>query len=164
MKILVSACLLGNPVRYDGRSKPIDHALLDDLVARDRVMAFCPEVAGGLPIPRNPAEIISGSGEDVLAGKAGVQTENGEDVTGFFLDGARQALELCRRHGIRVALLTESSPSCGSSQIYDGGFSRTARPGAGVTAALLRQNGIEVFNQHQLAAAVHALDCDADND
>ena len=158
MKILVSACLLGNPGRYDGRSKPIDHALLDDLVARDRVMAFCPEVAADRVRRRRQ------SGEDVLAGKAGVQTEDGEDVTEFFLDGARQALELCRRHGIRVALLTESSPSCGSSQIYDGGFSRTARPGAGVTAALLRQNGIEVFNQHQLAAAVQALDCDAEND
>jgi len=164
MKILVSACLLGNPVRYDGRSKPLDQTLLDDLVARDLVIGFCPEVAGGLAVPRKPAEILSGNGEDVLAGRARVQTRNGEDVTGSFLDGAQQALELCRQHGIQVALLTESSPSCGSSQIYDGGFSRTTRPGAGVTAALLRQHGITVFNQHQLQAAVEALGCGSDDD
>ena len=164
MRILVSACLLGNPVRYDGRSKPLGQPLLDDLVARDLVIAFCPEVAGGLSVPRKPAEILSGSGEDVLSGKARVQTRSGEDVTAYFIDGARQALGLCRQHGIRVAILTESSPSCGSSRIYDGSFTRTALPGTGVTAALLREHGIAVFNQHQLQAAVKALGCGGDGD
>ena len=157
MKMLLSACLLGNPVRYDGRSKPIDHASLDELVASGRIIGFCPEVAGGLPVPRKPAEIQGGNGDDVIAGKARVRTQDGEDVTDSFLQGARQALDLCRRHDIGVAVLTESSPSCGSSQIYDGSFKRNLLTGAGVTAALLRQHGIEVFNQYQLDAALERL-------
>ena len=157
-KILVSACLLGEAVRYDGRDKALDDRLLRQLLREDRVIGFCPEVGGGLPIPRPAAEIQNGGGAAVIAGHARVLTDSGDDVTDYFLAGARQALELCQEHEIRAAVLTESSPSCGGTQIYDGSFSRRAIAGAGVTAALLRSRNIAVFNQHQLRAAVEYLD------
>lgn len=156
-KLLVSACLLGDPVRYDGKSKAQHHAGLADLVAQDRVVGFCPEVAGGLPIPRPAAEIQTGDGAAVVAGDAIVTTGDGSDVTGYFLSGAQQALALCQRHGIEVAVLTESSPSCGSKRIYDGSFSRNAIAGSGVTSALLGQNGVRVFSQLELDDALQYL-------
>ena len=156
-KILVSACLLGDPVRYDGRSKALVNSDLDALLAQDRIISFCPEVAGGLPVPRAAAEIQAADGNAVIAGQAEVRTEDGIDVTDYFLAGAQQALALCRKHEITVAVLTESSPSCGSSKVYNGSFRRTAIPGSGVTTALLRQHGIAVFNQHQLEAACRHL-------
>ena len=156
-KILVSACLLGNPVRYDGRSKALDSNDLDALLAQDRIISFCPEIAGGLPVPRAAAEIQAGDGDTVVAGQARVMTADGTDVTDYFLLGAQQALALCRKHDITVAVLTESSPSCGSGQVNDGSFTRTAIPGSGVTKALLRQHGITVFNQQQLEAACRHL-------
>ncbi len=157
-KILVSACLLGHPVRYDGRSKALDNSDLDALLAQDRIISFCPEVACGLPVPRAAAEIQAGGGHAVIAGQAWVRTGDGTDVTDYFLAGAQQALALCREHDITVAVLTESSPSCGSGQIYDGSFNRSVVPGSGVTTALLRQHGIKVFNQHQLETARRHLE------
>ncbi len=156
-KLLVSACLLGDPVRYDGKSKAQHHAGLVDLVEQGRVIGFCPEVAGGLPIPRPAAEIQAGDGAAVIAGIARVATGEGSDVTRYFLSGARQALALCQRHDIEVAVLTESSPSCGSDRIYDGSFSRNAIAGSGVTSALLGQNGIRVFSQLDLDQALACL-------
>ena len=160
-KILVSACLLGNPVRYDGRSKLLENSALDRLVTEQRVISFCPEVAGGLPVPRPAAEIHGGDGHAVITEQARVRTRTGEDVTDCFIAGARQALELCREHDIEVAVLTESSPSCGSGQVYDGSFSRSAVAGSGVTTAMLRQHGIRVFNQFQLEAACRYLESSA---
>jgi uncharacterized protein YbbK (DUF523 family) len=157
-KILLSACLLGNPVRYDGKSKTLHNSTLDNLLSQDRVISFCPEVAGGLPVPRPAAEIHYGDGAAVIAKLAAVKTQDGSDVSEYFLSGAQQALALCHQHHITVAVLTESSPSCGSSQIYDGSFLRRAIPGSGVTAALLRQHGIKVFNQHQLGEACRHLE------
>lgn len=159
-KILFSACLLGKPVRYDGQSKTLHNAALDQLLAQDRVISFCPEVAGGLAVPRTAAEIHAGDGAAVIAKLASVKTRDGSDVSEYFLSGARQALALCREHDIRVAVLTESSPSCGSSQIYDGSFTRSAIPGSGVTAALLAQNGVKVFNQHQIEEALMHVEVD----
>ena len=156
-RLLVSACLLGDPVRYDGNSKPLHHAGLEKLRAEGRLVAFCPETAGGLPVPRAPAEIVGGDGDAVLAGMARVETRLGDDVSDHFRSGAEQALQACRLHGIRTALLTERSPSCGSREIYDGSFSRQTIEAGGVTAALLRQQGIEVFNQHQVEAALDYL-------
>jgi uncharacterized protein YbbK (DUF523 family) len=156
-KLLVSACLLGNPVRYDGQAKTLGHAGLERLQAEGRVVAFCPEVAGGLPVPRAPAEIIAADGSAVLAGRARVTTRDGCDVSDYFIAGAKQALALCREQGITAAVLTETSPSCGSNQIYDGSFTRRSIVGTGVTASLLRQQGIEVFSQFQLAAALRYL-------
>ena len=156
-RMLVSACLLGNPVRYDARAKPLAHAGLQRLMAAGRVLAFCPEVAGGLPIPRPAAEIRGGDGAAVIDGRVRVTTHNGADVSDYFLEGARQALALCQQQGIRVALLTDRSPSCGSSEIYDGSFSRRRIAASGVTTALLRQHGISVFSEHQVDAALACL-------
>ncbi len=153
-KILVSACLLGNPVRYDGNSKALNHPLLDQWVEQGRIVSFCPEVAGGLPVPRAAAEILDGDGNTVFDHDARVATRNGRDVTDYFVAGARRALALCQQHNISLAVLTESSPSCGSEQIYDGSFTHAPIPGVGVTTALLQRNGILVFSQHQLNAVV----------
>lgn len=155
-KLLVSACLLGNPVRYDGKSRSLDHAGLQQLLRQGRVIVFCPEVAGGLPVPRAAAEIIAGDGSAVIAGTARVKTRGGDDVSEFFLAGAEQALALCRQQDISVAVLTELSPSCGSGQIYDGSFTRRSINASGVTTSLLQQHGIKVFNQYQID---EALDC-----
>ena len=156
-KLLVSACLLGNPVRYDGQAKTLGHAGLERLQAEGRVVAFCPEVAGGLSVPRAPAEIIAADGSEVLAGRARVTTRDGCDVSDNFITGAKQALALCREQGIAAAVLTETSPSCGSNQIYDGSFTRRSIDGSGVTATLLRQQGIQVFSQFQVDAALRYL-------
>jgi len=158
-KILVSACLLGDPVRYDGKAKELHNHLLEPLLREDRIVRFCPEVAGGLPVPREAAEIQCSDGRAVIEELARVVTRGGTDVTDYFVAGAGKALALCRQHNIRVAVLTESSPSCGSAQIYDGSFSRKAKPGVGVTTALLQRNGVIVFSQHQLEAAIKQLDC-----
>ena len=157
-KLLVSACLLGDPVRYDGKSKRLQHEALDRLLAQQRAIAFCPEVAGGLGVPRPAAEIQGGDGGAVIAGDARVVTRDGDDVSAQFIRGAQRALDLCRRHEIEVAVLTEFSPSCGSGIIYDGSFTRARTAGDGVAAALLRAHGIRVFNQQQLADALACLD------
>ena len=155
-KVLVSACLLGQPVRYDGRSS--GHPDLLQTWQRDgRVVPLCPEVAGGLPTPRPPAEIPGGQGGAVLDGEAQVVTVGGEDVSAQFLAGARLALELVRRHGIRVAVLKSGSPSCGNRLVYDGTFSGTKVSGEGVTSALLRREGVLVFSELELEDAARAL-------
>lgn len=155
-KVLVSACLLGQPVRYDGRSSGHPD-LLQTWQREGRVVPLCPEVAGGLPTPRPPAEIPGGQGGAVLDGEAQVVTVGGEDVSGQFLAGARLALELVRRHGIRVAVLKSGSPSCGNRLVYDGTFSGTKVSGEGVTSALLRREGVLVFSELELEDAARAL-------
>ncbi len=149
-KILVSACLLGEPVRYDGQCKALASQALKQLLSEDRVIAFCPEVAGGLSTPREPAEIQSWQTIHVL-------TASGHDVTKAFQQGAEQTLKLCQQHAIRVAVLTELSPSCGSSQVYDGSFRREQISGAGITALLLRNHGIKIFSQYQTNQAITEL-------
>ncbi|WP_061240126.1 DUF523 domain-containing protein [Ectopseudomonas composti] len=155
-KILVSRCLLGHRVRYDGGAHgPFD--LLQQWLGEGRVVALCPEVAGGLPTPRPPAEIHGGQGGAVLDGRLPVLTIDGEDVTTAFVDGAEQALALVREHGIRLALLKARSPSCGNLENYDGSFSGVRVAGEGVTAALLRRAGVQVFNEQQFGEARRAL-------
>lgn len=139
-------------MRYDGRDSNVGSELLTRLRAQGRVVTICPEVAGGLPIPRPPAEILGGDGHDVLAGEARVLTAT-DDVTDAYVTGARRALELAQQHNIKVAILKARSPSCGVRQIYDGTHSAQLRDGAGVTAALLREHGIEVFDEEQLTEA-----------
>jgi len=151
-KILISACLLGQPVRYDGQSKESQNPTLNHWHEEGRLVPLCPEVSGGLPVPRPAAEII-GLADDVLDGRGAVKTEDGEDVSSFFLCGAQHALILCQQENIRVAILKENSPSCGSTQVYDGSFSAKLITGIGVTTAILRQNGIIVFNEHEIDAA-----------
>lgn len=151
-RILVSSCLAGRPVRYDGAAKPVESDLFERWRIEGRLIPFCPELSGGLTVPRPPAEIVGGDGGDVLDGTARILTDAGEDVTGEFLRGARLALETARRSGARTALLKESSPSCGTHRIYDGTFTGTGTPGTGVTAALLERAGIKVFPETDLAA------------
>ncbi|MCO6009088.1 DUF523 domain-containing protein [Actinoallomurus purpureus] len=158
-RILVSACLLGRPVRYDGTGKRSDHRVFERWRAEGRLVPVCPEVRGGLPVPRPPAEIHGGLGGDVLDGRARVLTRDGADVTEHFLEGARQALDEARAHGVRMAILKESSPSCGVARIYDGTFSGTGVPGEGVTTALLERHGIAVFAENAIdEAAAHLAD------
>jgi len=152
-KVFVSACLLGDKVRYDGRSVLSGNAVLHQWIDEGRVVSLCPEVSAGMSIPRSPAEISGGQGGDVLSGKVFVTDNTGQDVTEDFLIGANNALSACKRNGITVAVLTENSPSCGSSFIYSGNFTGTKVAGAGVTAALLTANGIQVFSQYQLIEA-----------
>ncbi|WP_263216114.1 DUF523 domain-containing protein [Pseudomonas atacamensis] len=155
-KILVSRCLLGHRVRYDGgASGPFD--LLEQWIEEGRVVPLCPEVAGGLPTPRAAAEIPGGQGGEVLDGIAAVITTDGEDVSAQFLEGARQALELVQKHGIRVAVLKANSPSCGNLLTYDGTFSGVRVSGEGVTAALLKRHGVRVFSELELAEAAVTL-------
>lgn len=152
-RILVSACLLGQPVRYDGRGKPLGDDRLAAWQARGRIVALCPEVAGGLPTPRPPAEIEPGAtAADVLEGRARILTRTGEDVTAPFLAGARIALDTARAQRCRFALLMDGSPSCGSLRVYSGHHDGSRRPGQGVTAALLTRHGIAVFAPSQIDA------------
>ncbi|MFJ2546504.1 DUF523 domain-containing protein [Pseudomonas sp. NPDC087612] len=155
-KVLVSACLLGQPVRYDGRASGHPE-LLQQWQNQGRIVPLCPEVAGGLPTPRPPAEIPGGQGAAVLEGDTQVLTVTGEDVSVQFLAGAQRALELVRRHGIRIAVLKSGSPSCGNLLTYDGTFSGTKVTGEGVTVALLRREGVQVFSELELEAAEQAL-------
>ncbi|MFH1983463.1 MAG: DUF523 domain-containing protein [Pseudomonadota bacterium] len=154
--ILISACLAGEAVRYDGTDLLLDDPLLAALRDAGRLVVICPEVAGGLAVPRPPAEIVGDGGEAVLDGRARVVGRGGADMTAAFVAGARETLRLAQEHTVAAAVLTERSPSCGSSLIYSGDFSGVRRPGSGVTAALLRRHGIAVFNQHQLSAAFEA--------
>ena len=155
-KLLISRCLLGHRVRYDGGASG-PYAQLAQWQAEGRVIALCPEVAGGLPTPRAPAEIPGGQGVQVLDGTAPVMTVEGEDVTAAFVSGARQALALVQQHGIGIAILKANSPSCGNVLTYDGSFSATKVEGQGVTAALLIRAGVQVFSELQLEEAVEAL-------
>lgn len=155
-KILVSACLLGQAVRYDGGAHGPFTQLLD-WQAQGRVLPLCPEVAGGLPTPRPAAEIIGGQGAQVLDGLVQVRSRDGADVSAAFIAGAEIAERLVQQHGIRIAVLKARSPSCGNRHSYDGSFSGNLVAGEGVTAAALRRLGVQVFNESELSEVAQAL-------
>jgi uncharacterized protein YbbK (DUF523 family) len=157
IKVMVSSCLMGQKVRYNGSDLAISSQLFIEFKKLVEVIPFCPEVSGGLPTPRAPAEIIQGSGYEVLAGSSRVINNDSSDVTDAFIRGAELALLCCRQHGISIALLTESSPSCGSNTIHNGEFNGIKIPGKGVTTALLETNGIKVFSQNQLAELIREI-------
>ena len=140
MKILVSRCLLGEPCRYDGKSKPVE-ALLTLERQGHILVPVCPEEDGGLPTPRPPAEI---QGDRRVINRAGI------DVTAEYTAGAEHALKLAREHGCTVAVLKEKSPSCGNRQVYDGSFGGKLVEGQGITARLLMEHGIRVLGESQL--------------
>ena len=137
MTILVSACLLGCPCRYDGAVKADPRVL--SLMERHTLIPVCPEQLGGLPTPRLPSERREG----------GVFDRGGKDVTAQYRQGAEEVLRLARLYGCTHAVLKERSPSCGNGQIYDGSFSHVLVPGSGVAAELLAQNGITVLGESQ---------------
>jgi uncharacterized protein YbbK (DUF523 family) len=148
--ILISACLLGERVRFDGRVRKRLGAEIRLWRFQERLIAVCPEVSGGLSVPRSPAEIENGNGCDVLCGKSGVIDAEGRNVTTVFLEGAHKALEFARNSRAHVAVMKDGSPSCGVTYTYDGSFSRKRIAGCGVTTALLKANGIEVFTERDL--------------
>ena len=137
MRLLISACLLGCPCRYDGASKPCPAVLA--LAERHELVPVCPEQLGGLPTPRPPAER---QGDRVV-------TQSG-DVTEQYRRGAAEAVGLARLLKCDGAVLKEKSPSCGCGRVYDGTFSGTLTDGDGVTAELLKENGIKVYGESEL--------------
>jgi len=140
MNILISRCLLGEPCRYDGKSKPapVAEALRR---AGHRLIPVCPEVEGGLSTPRPPAE---------RQRDGRVVNREGADVTAQYRLGAEKALELARREGCTFAVLKANSPSCGGLRIYDGTFSKTLIPGQGVAAERLMQAGMTVVDEDHI--------------
>lgn len=152
-KILISQCLLGANVRYHAGNALIQHPLIQRWQREGRLVSVCPEVSGGAAVPRPPSEITArGGGQAVLAGQARVVNKLGEDMTACYMRGAHLALETAQQHHIKIAILKDHSPSCGSHFIYDGSFTGRKISGMGVTVALLRQNGITVFNEAELDA------------
>ncbi len=139
MKILVSACLLGEPCRYDGKSKPCD--AVRALAKHHTLIPICPEVMGGLPTPRVPSEIQA---------DGRVVSREGTDVSDHYLRGAQIALDLAREHGCTLAILKEKSPSCGNREVYDGSFSGKLVHGQGICAHLLEKNGIRVIGESEI--------------
>ena len=131
--MIVSACLAGFPCRYDGKAKPCAEAV--ELVRAGKAIPVCPEQLGGLPTPRPPCEIRSGRVIDT----------SGADRTESFHRGAQAVLTLAQTYGATYALLQNRSPSCGTGWIYDGTFSKTLTAGDGITARLLKENGIQVI-------------------
>lgn len=161
VRILVSACLVGEKVRYNGSDVPIDNKLFAVISEKCLLFPCCPELAGGLTVPRAPAEIEGDcglvGGKAVLSGQARVKNAQGDDVTEAFKKGAESALQLCIEKRIGMAILTERSPSCGANMIYDGTFTGRKITAVGVTTALLRDNGIMVFSQNQLEEVQQTL-------
>lgn len=139
MKILVSACLLGVGCRYDGASKPIPK--LRELLKKHTCIPVCPEILGGLPTPRVPAERQGGTR---------VVNKDGEDVTEAFIKGTAEVLRLADLYHCKAALLKEKSPSCGCGMIYDGTFTGTLVEGDGMTAQLLRKKGLDLYGESQI--------------
>ncbi len=136
--ILISACLLGLPCRYDGQSKPSPD--VEHIKEKYNLIPFCPEIYGGLPTPRIPSERV---GERVIS-------RDGRDVTENYRRGAECAYHLCKLYGCKKAILKAKSPACGSGKIYDGTFSGTLTDGDGVTAEYLKKMGITVLTEEEI--------------
>lgn len=128
--ILVSACLAGLCTRYDAQIK--HYPKLRETLKSSPWLPVCPEQLGGLPTPREAADIIGGDGRDVLSGTAKVLTKSGADLTAAFIKGAEQVLEIAQRQGVKTAYLKARSPSCAVHGVI------------GVTAALLEDNNIKI--------------------
>jgi len=139
---IASACLAGIKCRYDGEARPDEK--IAEMHRQGLVKLVCPECLAGLPSPRCPSEISGGDGDDVLEGRARVVAQDGGDRTEEFVKGARLTLEAARGCDAQRAYLKAKSPSCGCGRIYDGTFSGKLRDGNGVTAALLKKNGIDI--------------------
>lgn len=145
MNILISACLLGVNCRYNGTSKTIPE--LEELMSMHNLIPVCPEQLGGLSTPRSPAEV---KGDFVFS-------KDGIDVTEEFIKGAEETLKIANIYNCKYAILKERSPSCGSGKMYDGTFSKTIIDGDGITANLLKQNGIKVIGESEISSKIHEL-------
>ena len=138
MKIMVSACLMGENCKYNGENNLNEKVL--NYVKGHQVIAVCPEVMGGLPTPRIPAEIVNNV----------VTTKDGRNVDKEFRTGAEMALQIAKENQIDLVVLQSRSPSCGPKQIYDGSFSGKKIEGQGVLAKLLIENGFRVIDVEDL--------------
>ncbi len=143
MKIAVSSCLLGIPCKYNGQSNKNEEIL--KLQEKHELVPICPEVLGGLPIPRIPAEIINDK----------VINQNGEDVTYNYNLGSSKALQIIQENNISIAILKSKSPSCGLGTIYDGTFTHTLINGNGIATELFIKNNIRVYDEHNFLDIVN---------
>jgi uncharacterized protein YbbK (DUF523 family) len=146
--IIISACLCGLNTRYDGKNNFNER--LAALLEEGKAIAVCPEQLGNLSTPRPPHEIQGGDGEAVLNGKAKVISREGIDGTYNFLKGAEETLKIAFEVSATYAVLKAKSPSCGHGKIYDGTFSKNLIEGNGVTAQLLKKNGIKVYTEDDI--------------
>lgn len=154
-RILISACLVGRPVRYNGSDKSSG---AEEVISRwqdeRRLVLLCPEVAVGFSTPRPPAEILGPyedcDGAAVLTGRACVIEDTKRDVSDLYIQAARDAVDFARQNGCRHAVLTDGSPSCGSTFIYDGSFTGVRKSGVGTTTAALKNAGIFVWNEEAI--------------
>lgn len=138
MKIMVSACLLGENCKYNGGNNRNEKVL--EFIKEHEVIAVCPEVMGGLPTPRVPAEIVNGV----------VTNREGKSVDAEFRRGAKIAFDLAIENEVDLVILQSRSPSCGPKQIYDGTFSKTLIEGEGVFARMLLEKGISMVDVEDL--------------
>jgi uncharacterized protein YbbK (DUF523 family) len=152
-KILVSGCLNGRPIRFNSTNVSVESEIWDRWESEGRLVAFCPELAAGFPVPRAPAEIVDSTASMVLQGRGRVKEDNGTDVTDMFVDGARLAAKRAMAEGCLMAVLTDGSPSCGTSYNYDGTFTVGTVEGMGVTAQLLHDHGLRVFGEDRIDEA-----------
>ena len=136
--LLISACLLGIPCRYDGKSKL--YPKIEELKKKYNLIPVCPEELGALPTPRIPSER---KGDRVIM-------RDGTDVTANFREGAARSYEIAKKQGCKKAILKAKSPSCSPSMIYDGSFSRTLTEGQGVSAEYLLERGIEIYSEDEI--------------
>jgi uncharacterized protein YbbK (DUF523 family) len=147
-KILVSECLYGGRVvRYDGGEVPLDDPLFLKWKEEGRLVPICPEVFGGLPVPRPDSQRV---GDKVLTGA-------GKDVTREYAAGAAESLRLAREHDVAFAIMKQDSPSCGSKFIYDGSFTDKKTPGQGLAVEYLRNAGFTVFAEEDIHEAERLL-------
>lgn len=134
----VSSCLVGIKCTYRGDDNLINE--IKKLVENHEAITICPEVLGGLTIPRHPCEIINDK----------VINNQGEDKTKEYILGAKRALEILQKNNVDVVLMKSKSPSCGKGYVYDGSFSHTLIEGDGITCQLLKKQGIKIFNENEL--------------
>lgn len=144
-KILISACLIGENVKYDGGNNALHVKVVEQWKQEGLLVPLCPEVLGGLSTPRTPCEIVQGTQR--------VLTQTGEDVTQAFEKGAKESLRIAEEEGVCMAILKARSPSCGKGIVYDGNFTHTNVKGDGLTCKLLQENAIAVFSEEELDLA-----------
>ena len=152
-RVLVSGCINGPAIRYNRTNVKVVSPIWDRWVQEGRVVPFCGEIAAGFAVPRPPAEIVISDSIGVLNGTGTVREDIGTDVTAMFVRGAELAVAEAVEHGCVAAVLTDGSPSCGSTYQYDGSFEGGTRNGTGVVAQLLIDHGIRVFPETQLELA-----------
>ena len=144
IRYIISACLCGVPCRYDGTARRVERFVR--LVESGEALAVCPEVLGGLSVPRPPCELLH---------RKAIDTQ-GQDKTKAYARGAEKTLALAKKHRIGVAILKERSPSCGVTRVYDGTFNEVLVPGEGITTQLLIKNGIRVYSEENIPDEVIA--------